>query len=89
MQAFNFFEADMDTAKGNTAGRRAEGRPAYIVEEGDGGLWFRTNVSVEVSRRAARAILKNFPRAARPGEITASALIQDLRDRVRGSSRNW
>ena len=80
MSAFNFFGADMDTAKGNTAGRRADGRPAYIVEERDGGLWFRTNVSAEESRRAARAILKNFPRVARPGEITAGALIRDLRD---------
>ena len=70
----------MDIAKGNTAGRGAEGRPAYIVEERDGGLWFRTNVSAEESRRAARAILKNFPRVARPGEVTASALIREVRD---------
>lgn len=84
MLAFNFFGADMDTAKVNTAGHRADGRPAYIVEERDGGLWFRTNVSSEESRRAARAILKNFPRVARAGEVTACALIRDLRD---GDSR--
>ena len=70
----------MDPAKGNTVARRADGRPAYIVEERDGGLWFRTNVSAEEARRAARDILKHFPRVARPGEVTASALIRDIRD---------
>ena len=70
----------MDPAKGIMAGCGADGRPAYIVEERDGGLWFRTNVSTEESRRAARDILKHFPRVARPGEVNAGALIYDVRD---------
>lgn len=70
----------MDTAKGSTVGRRAEGKVAYLVEEHDGRVWFRTNVSTEESRRAARAILENFPRVARPGEVTASGLIREIRD---------
>ena len=80
MSTFNVFEIAMETAKGSTAGRRADGQPAYIVEDRDGAIWFRTNVSAEESRRAARAILKNFPRVAQAGEVTAGALIREVRD---------